>query len=282
MALIIGDGLDNFRKKMAEATVLVPDWQVGNDHWLQHVLERLWPQFDALRDEISSDARRSTVEARADYDKWSAQLTTLNPQAPEIEIKGEAKRRSGLDKPPEERIAHRYLGRIMPLYTEVAILSAALCEAEINLALAWGLSMIDKEDVFELVESNSAIEKWLHGPKMLLPDYTLPPGCAEAETLRKVFSERNRLVHPKSTVQKSGNMKLSGQSLKATKFSDLLAWIARYFSLPFDLADFLRKQSPINGDGFPVMIHRGAIKQAPQHKLTRPSGSLCDQSLTPR
>ncbi|NUY02381.1 hypothetical protein [Paraburkholderia youngii] len=160
MALIIGDGLNEFRKKVAEATVAVPNWHVGSDNWLEHVLKGLWPQFVALRDEITSDATRITVEVNANYEKWRAHLIPLNPGASDVEIDEEAKRRSGIDKTPEERVSHRYLWRIMPLYTEVAILAAALCEAEINLALAWGLSMLDKEDVFQLIESKSALEKW--------------------------------------------------------------------------------------------------------------------------
>jgi hypothetical protein len=269
MALIIGDGLDEFRQRVAEATVVVPNWHVGSDNWLEHVLEGLWPQFVALRDEIASDAVRTTVEAQVQYEKWCTQLVCLNPEASDAEIDEEAKRRSGIDKTPEDRVSHRYLGRIMRLYTEVAILSAALCEADINLALAWGLSMLDKEDVFQLIESKSAPEKWLHGPKIVLPDYVLPPGCAEAEALRKLFIERNRLVHPKSTIQKAGKQKLGAKAHKPPKLTELLVWIGRYFSLPFDLADFLRTQPPINGDRFPVMTRRGAIKRVPQHKLSR-------------
>ncbi|MDB5988775.1 MAG: hypothetical protein JWQ10_178 [Herbaspirillum sp.] len=140
--------------------------------------------------------------------------------------------------------------------------------------MAWGLSMVDKEDVFQLIESKSTVEKWLHGPKILLPDYKLPSGSAEVETLRKVFSERNRLVHPKSMVQKDGKEKLAGRLFKPTKFSDLLVLIGGYFCLPFDLADFFRLQSPINGDCFPIMAHRGSIEHAPQHKLVRLSVSL--------
>ncbi|MCA8000311.1 hypothetical protein [Burkholderia metallica] len=270
MALIIGDGWDEFRKKIAEATVAVPNWHVGSDNWLEHVLKGLWPQFVALRDEIAMDASRTTVEARANYEKWRTQLIPLNPGASSVEIDEEAKRRSGIDKTPEERVSHRYWGRVMPLYTEVAILSAALCEAEINLALAWALSMLDKEDVFQLIESKPTPEKWFHGPKIVLPDYVMPLGCAEADALRKVFKDRNRLVHPKSTVQKAGRQKLGTKSLKPPKLADLLVWIGRYFSLPFDLADFLRTQPPVNGDRFPVMSQRDAIERAPQHKLPRP------------
>lgn len=271
MALIIGDGRDELRKKIAEATVAVPNWHVGSDNWLEHVLKGLWPQFVALRDEITIDATRTTEEASANYEKWRAQLIHLNPGASDVEIDEEAKRRSGIDKTPEERVSHRYLGRILPLYTEIAILSAALCEAEINLALAWGLSMLDKEDVFRLIESKSTPEKWLHGPKIVLLDYVMPTGCAEAEALRKVFSERNRLVHPKSSVQKAGQQKLGTKAPQPPNLADLLVWIGRYFSLPFDLADFLRTQPPINGDRFPVMTRRDAIERAPQHNLPRPA-----------
>jgi hypothetical protein len=278
MALTIGNGLDEFRKKIPGATVAVPDWHVGSDNWLEPVLKGLWPQFVALRDEITSDATRTTVEARANYEKWRAQLIPLNPEASDVEIDEEAKWRSGIDKTPEERVSHRYLRRIMPLYTEVAILSAALCEAEINLALTWGLSILDKEDVFQLIESKSTPEKWLHGPKIVLPDYVMPPGCAEAEALRKVFTERNRLVHPKSTIQKADQQKLGSKALKPPKLADLLVWIGRYFSLPFDLADFLRTQPPISGDRFPVMTRRDAIERAPQH--TPSSHAACTRSVS--
>jgi hypothetical protein len=270
MGLIIGDGWDDLRDKIAEAKVVVPNWHVGSDNWLEHVLKGLWPQFVTLRDEITSDAARTTVEARGNYENWRTRLKGLNPEAHNLEIDKEAKRRSGIDKTPEERVSHRYFWRIMPLYTEVAILSAALCEAEINLALAWGLSMLDKEDVFQLIESKPTPEKWLHGPKVILPAYLMPSGCAEIETLRKVFSERNRLVHPKSTIQKSGQQTLGPKALPPPKLTDLLLWIGRYFSLPFDLADFLRTQPPINGNRFPVMTRRDAIDRVPQHKLPQP------------
>ncbi|EJN34408.1 hypothetical protein [Pseudomonas sp. GM80] len=270
MGLIIGDGWDDLRDKIADAEVVVPNWHVGSDNWLEHVLKGLWPQFIALRDEIRSDTARTTVEACGKYENWRIRLKGLNPEAHDLEIEKEAKRRSGIDKSPEERVSHRYYWRIMPLYTEVAILSAALCEAEINLALAWGLSMLDKEDEFQRIELKPTPEKWLHGPKVVLPAYEIPSGCAEVETLRKVFSERNRLVHPKSTIQKAGQQMLGPKVLKPPKIKDLLSWIGRYFSLPFDLADFLRTQPPINGHRFPVMTWRDAIERAPQHKLPQP------------
>ncbi|WP_421548415.1 hypothetical protein [Pseudomonas sp. QD4] len=281
MALITGDGWDEFRERIAEAPVLVANWHVGSDNWLEHVLKGLWPQFIALRDEIKSDATRTSEEARADFVKWRSHLISLNPEASDLEIDEEARRRSGLDKTPEERVSHRYSWRILPLHTEVAIISAALCEAEINLALAWGLSMLDKEDVFQLIESKPTPEKWLHGPKILLPDYVIPPGCAEAETLRRVFSERNRLVHPKSTIQKAGKQTLRASTPKPPKLAELLMWIGRYFSLPFDLADFLRTQPPINGSRFPVLTRRDAIERPPQHRLPRPSDSLNSQPISP-
>jgi len=282
MALIIGDGWDEFRVKMADAKILVPNWHVGSDNWLEQVLIGLWPRFVTLRDEIKLDAARSTLEASASYEKWRARLTELNPEAEDETIDEEAKRRSGIDKTPEERVFHRYLGRIMPLYTEVAILSAALCEAEINLALAWGLSMLDREDEFQLIESKPTPEKWINGPKTLLPDYVMPSGCAEAEALRKVFRERNRLVHHKSTIQKAGQQKLGAKTSKSPKLTDLLMWIARFFSLPFDLADFLRTQPPINGSRFPVMTRRDTIERAPQHKLARPPELPPSQPISPQ
>ncbi|CAJ0809021.1 hypothetical protein [Ralstonia flaminis] len=271
MALIIGDGRDEIRKKLAGATAGVPNWHVGSDNWLEHILKGLWPQFVALREEVKIDAARSTIEARTNYAEWRARLASLNPGAGDLEIDEEAKRQSGINKTPEERVSHRYLMKAIALHTEVAILSAALCEAEINLALAWGLSMLDKEDVFQLIESKPTPDKWLHGPKIMLPGYVIPPGCAEAETLHKLFGERNRLVHPRSTVKKAGQHKLGTKIPKPPKLVELIAWMGRYFSLPFDLADFLRTQPSINGDRIPVMTRREAIERVPQHTLPRPA-----------
>jgi hypothetical protein len=264
--LIRGDGKDELRKLVIEAEVVTPHWQVGSDNWLEHILEDLWPQFIMLRDEIKKDAMRSEGEAQATYEKWLARLQALNPEASGDEIDAEAKLISELNKSAEERIAGRYLPRLLMLYTQVTIISAALCEADINLALAWGLSMADKEDVFQLIEANSTVKKWLNGPKMLLPAYQFPPDCAEAETLRRVFSERNRLVHPKATVSKAGKKKLDGSPVKPVRLSEMLKWIARYFSLPFDLANYLRSQ-PLDGNTFPLMTRSTLIEQATQHRL---------------
>ncbi|MFS2105310.1 hypothetical protein [Ralstonia sp. Ralssp135] len=95
MALIIGDGWDEFRKKIAEATVVVPNWHVGSDSWIEHILKGLWSQFVVLRGEVTIDAIRTTAETRTNYEEWRTRLISLNPGASDLEIDEEAKRRSG-------------------------------------------------------------------------------------------------------------------------------------------------------------------------------------------
>lgn len=273
MGLNFGDGQDDFWKKISEAKVVTPEWHVGSDNFLEQILQELWIKFIELRHEINCSAEKSNKEATINYKKWNDQLTYLNPTASSKEIEKESIRLSGIDKKPTERVAHKYFHRILPLYTEVTIIAAALCEAEINLALAWSFSITDKEELFELIESKSALDKWRHGLKIVLPNYSLRSDCAELQTLVKIFGERNRFAHPKSTIQISGKIKLKPKSSYPRKIEELLHWTERYFSLPFDLADFLRTQPAVHGERFPVMAQRGPIKRASQHQLPQPPKS---------
>ncbi len=154
----------------------------------------------------------------------------------------------------------------MPLYCEVAILSAALCEAHINLALAWGLAMLDMEATFPLIEQAGAIDKWLRAPKLIIQGYDFPADSAEFETLKRLFEERNVLMHPKSGIARGGKKRVAAKLLRARSLAEVLDWLPRFFSLPFDLAEFISKAPQVGGYDFPMLSKRGAIARATVHK----------------
>lgn len=267
MTLLRGDGFDNVRQMVASAEKIEPHWHVGSDHWLDTALVRLWHQYRELRAEIEAAASEAENKARADLEIWRERLSKLNPNAPKVEIEKEARMISTIDAHRYERVPMRFAGRLMPLYTEVTILSAALCEADINLALEWGCSLIGKPELFLLIESRTTVDKWQHGPKMLLSDYVLPSGSGEFEALGRVFRERNRLIHSKAHVQVQGKKNRRAEKHKSLGTAEVLFWLPRFFSLPFDLTDFLRSCAPVNGTKFPVLSHRSEIERANQHRL---------------
>ncbi|MGF7192110.1 hypothetical protein JOE11_005187 [Robbsia andropogonis] len=271
MALLRGDGQDKLRQLIAEATPAEMLWHVGSDHWLDIALGRLWHQYTELLEQIDLAAQQATEKAKSDFSNWKDRLTELNPGASETEIVKEAKLISQVGKKPYDRVAGSFSGRLLPIYVEVTSISAALCEAEINLALEWGCAIINKPELFDLIESQSTINKWIDGPKLVLDHYQLPPGCGADETLRKLFAERNRLMHSKASVRVGGLKNSRAQKPKTMPFSEALFWMSRYFSLPFDLCDFLRDCHPIKGGRFPINPHRGDIGRSRQSRLTCPA-----------
>lgn len=269
MTLLRGNGFDEFRQMAVSAERIEPHWHVGSDQWLDTALDRLWREYRGLRAEIEVGAREAESKARADLTMWRERLSELNPNAAKEEIEKEARMISAFELHQHERVSARFVGRLMPLYTEVTILSAALCEADINLALEWGCSMIGKPELFLFIESRTTVDKWQHGPKILLPDYTLPSDSGEFEALGRVFRERNRLMHPKAYVQVQGEKNRQPEKYKSLGIAEALLWLPRFFSLPFDLTDFLRNCAPVNGTKFPVLSRRREIKRATQHRLAK-------------
>lgn len=268
--LIRGDGSDALRKLVLEATEVKAaevNWRVGSDHWLDNVLNIRWLEYKALLEEIDKKADSAEKKAPIDLETWRERLVQHNPDADQAEIEREARMLSLIDEDRYERVSSKFVGRIMALYTEVTILSAALCEAEINLALEWGCAVTGKPELFTLVDSCKTSEKWLHGPKLFFTDYKFPPGSAEAETLARVFSERNRLMHARATVEVDGKKNERAKKYKVLHLADALMWLPRYFSLPFDLVDFLKGCPPVNGYKFPVLSHREKITRASAHRL---------------
>jgi|GEM_PF-6101597 len=267
MSLKRGDGLDEIRELAANATTVATTWHVSAEYiWLDLALERLWNDFVRLRDEIRLVADKKSKSVPGDYQRWCERLRELNPDAAAAEIDAEARKLSHYDMKPLDR-AGRFLGQLMPIYAEVAILSAALCEAHINLALAWGLTMLGRDAAFRIIEQSNTVDKWLHGPKLLLEGYELPSHSAEVETLKRVFEERNILMHPKSSISSGGLDRVSAKRLHVKSVTQVLAWLPRFFSLPFDLAEFMAKQPALGGFDFPLLSKRASIPRAEQHKL---------------
>lgn len=269
MALKRGDELDEFRELATNAATVTTTWHVGAEYiWLDHALERLWSNFARLRDEIQRAADKKSEAVPGDYQRWLGRLREHNPDATAEEIDAEARKLSEHDRKPLDR-AGPFLGQLMPIYAEVAILSAALCEAHINLALAWGLTMLGRDPAFRLIEQSGTVDKWLRGPTLLFDGYELPSNSAEVETLKRVFEERNILMHPKSSISRNGAARVSAKRLHPKSVTEVFNWLPRFFSLPFDLAEFMAKQPAIDGFDFPQLSKRQSIPRAPQHMLSR-------------
>ena len=95
-----------------------------------------------------------------------------------------------------------------------------------------------------MLERSDIKEKWCVGPKSFHPLYTLPKDGSLYQTLQHLARQRNALVHYKIELEMQGQPPLRGSRLERGSIKEQLAWIGRFFSLPYDLADHVRNEIP--------------------------------------
>ncbi len=65
------------------------------------------------------------------------------------------------------------------------------------------------------------------------------------EALIMLARQRNALVHHKIELEINGTKVLEGSGFVRRPYDEEQRWLRRYFSLPYDLADFLRRALPV-------------------------------------
>ncbi|MBL8510242.1 MAG: hypothetical protein JNM52_01235, partial [Betaproteobacteria bacterium] len=192
-----------------------------------------------------------------------ASLVVLNPDAPLAELQDHADVQAcGWSNPALQ--LHRAFGdRVMSEYVTVAFLSHALSEALINAVLAIGLVARGSSDLFALLERADIKEKWLIGPKSISSAYEFPKAGALYETLHHLTKQRNAFVHYKIELEVKDAKVLKGSRLQRLPLAEHLRWMHRYFSLPYDLAAFVRLRLP----GLPVLFlyNSGSLERYMAH-----------------
>lgn len=150
-------------------------------------------------------------------------------------------------------------------FVTVILLAHALSEALINAVLAIGLADAGATELFPLLERTEFKEKWLYAPKSFARDYKFPEGSALHETLVMLTRHRNALVHLKIDLTVDGSRVLKGTEFEREQYADERQWMRRYFSLPYDLAEFARKAAaPL---AIMLLFDRKPIEVASVHAL---------------
>lgn len=115
----------------------------------------------------------------------------------------------------------------------ITLLSHALCEALINGILEAGLHAKGKQSLFASIEMDRFEEKWFEIPKSIIPRYELKRGTRLGQTLTRLNSERNRVVHHKIGLRDASAM----PSVRARKesYCDVMELLLQYCRLPYEL-----------------------------------------------
>lgn len=212
--------------------------------YIESALKSRWNPFSELVAELERFAPRTVADFADHRAEELARLKALNPTSTDDSLLELIDNQIRTYADPELQVSIRFDDRIMAEYVIVAFLAHALTESVINAILAIGLASSQAEDLFALIERADVKEKWTAGPKIFHPAYSLPKNCALYQTLRHLTRQRNAFVHYKIDLEMDGEKKLEGSRLDRSPLGTQIAWVRRYFSLPYDLALHARKQIP--------------------------------------
>lgn len=212
--------------------------------YIDSALKARWMPFMDMVTELETFVPR-TVADFADYRRSELiRLQTLNPNSTEEGLFEFIDGQIHANADPGLQVYIKFGDRIMSEYVTVAFLAHALAEATINALLAIGLATSGAEELFSLLERADIKEKWVAGPKAFHSAYSLPKGSALFQTLQHLTRQRNAFVHYKIELEMDGQKKLEGSRLDRAPLSTQIAWVRRFFSLPYDLAAHARSQLP--------------------------------------
>ena len=231
--------------------------------YLEAALRERWTTFVALETEMAAFVPKPISAYDRLRDDEVTRLAKLNPHKPIEEFVEFVQKQIEFKASPQWQFREQFDDRHMAEYAAVVMLSHALCESLINAVLAIGLAQAKCAELFTLLERADFKQKWLIGPKSLSPDYNFPRGSGLHETLLQINRQRNALVHHKIELEVDGKKVLEGSGFERSTYAGEQMWLRRYFSLPYDLADFLRKALP--SAHIMILFGSGPIERAAAH-----------------
>jgi len=233
--------------------------------FIESALKARWAPFSELASELRAFVPKSIADF-ADYRSAElVRLQGLNPTSSEESLLQLIDEQIRANADPGLQVYLNFSDRIMAEYVTVAFLAHALAESAINFILAVELTTAGAEEVFPLLERADIKDKWLAGPKAFHPTYNLAKASALYQTLQHLSRQRNAFMHYKVELEMGGEKKLAGSRLDRAPLDTQIAWIRRFFSLPYDLVFHARTQVP-QLVGF-ILYDSNPIQRFPGHAV---------------
>jgi hypothetical protein len=232
--------------------------------YIDVALRSQWNVFCALEKEMAVFTPRPIEEFEPYRKAEIERMQILNPDTPIGEITAFVENQIQYTSSHDWQFRERFDQRFMTEYVNVVMLSHSLCEALINAILVIGLANIESTELFLLLEKADFKQKWLYGPKSFSPSYQFPHGTGLHETLVMLSRQRNALVHYKIELKVDNIKVLEGSDFQRKRYEEERRWIRRYFSLPYDLAEFIHKS--IRQVSLMFFFDRKPIEVAREHK----------------
>jgi hypothetical protein len=229
--------------------------------YIDDALKLRWKEFIALEREIMAWEPKPLSAFAELRESELARVQKLNPGDPVEELAPIVDGQIRSWAAPGTQFHVTFDARLMCEYVIIVNLAHALSEAIVNAVLAIGLMQIASEKEFVEHERTDFKEKWLSALKRINPQYAFPRGTALHETLTYLAQQRNALVHYKIELEVDGKIVLEGSDFTRLPADKELAWLRRFYSLPYDLA-----AHAFGTLGILVLPDRGPIAFAEAHR----------------
>lgn len=228
-------------------------------------LQSFWVPFNDLLDEMATFKPRPLSDFDGERQSLYDHLRNLNPTISDTELWSHADSQIKSGNSDYWQFQSLFSKRFMTMYVTNTLLSHALCEAEINAFLAVGLFEKGLANEFAKIERNGLRSKWLNGPTKYCPQYVLDKNSALYKTLDHLCNQRNSWMHHKSELYTDEKKIIEGSELLMRPYLEDARWLMRFFSLPYDLAQYLHAYAP-SGVVAMMFFKRAPIAIAVEHK----------------
>lgn len=231
--------------------------------YLDEALRARWPGFVALRGEMQAFVPRPKSDFAIERAKIREQLVSVGVTGDLLETMTD-KQLEGIAAARVQWFV-KFHQRHTTEYVTVLMLSHALCEAIINAILAIGLAERAVPELFDIIERAELKQKWTTSPKAINAEYDFPKGHAISETLSKLIRQRNSIVHSKISLTIGSKLVHKGVEFERETVPKEVAWIERFFSLPYDLDEFISPYMPMHAKM--MLGSRAPVNAVPMHKV---------------
>lgn len=215
---------------MSESVTATADYE-----HISVALHSFWKPFEELINEIESFVPRPLTDFDDIRIRKSENIQKLNPDMTDDAIRELVSSEMASLYSSRMQFESLFADRFMTMYVTVTLLSQALCEAVINLVLAVGLQENGLVEQFEKIEKAGIKSKWVQHPKLFCPNYDFSKDSEIYKTLDHLIDERNAWMHHKIQLSVGEETILNGSKIARDSYQDRIAWLKRFFSLPYDL-----------------------------------------------
>jgi hypothetical protein len=223
--------------------------------YIDTALKSHWQPFTSLAREMDEFVPRPLTDYTAERTALFDEMRRANPKVSHERVVECVDQQIRYRGSPISQFAFQFEDRFISEYVTVALLAHALCEAAINAILALGLAQVGSQAKFAALERQNIRKKWLLGPQSYFPGWTLPQDGPLWQTLQQLTDDRNALTHHKITLAKiDGTLLMGGPTLQRKTYQEESSWVLRFFSLPYDLAQYALSTL---GKSPPFFLNRG-------------------------